>query len=225
MTIKVKNLSKSFKEIDVFSDLSFSIKDGTFLSLIGENGSGKSTLLKLLSGVLIQDSGIITFTNNSNIPKKDIVFISSNQNAFFLRLTPYENIKFFLSLRHIKLNRNHLTDIADEFDITDEILFSRKMMILSDGMKKKISIIIMILSNPKYIFLDEIENFLDYKSINALIRNLNIMTRKKTKVLINAINSRSDLNFMSNKFLIINKKKHIFGDDMSFLDSYKGYYE
>ena len=61
--IKVKNLTKSFihngKKINIFKNISFEIKKGESVALLGQNGSGKSTLLKLLGGVDHPDSGTI----------------------------------------------------------------------------------------------------------------------------------------------------------------------
>jgi len=69
--IQVKNLSKSYSDIDALKDLSMDIDSGILFGILGPNGAGKSTLIKILATLVEPDSGEV-FINNINLIKNDI---------------------------------------------------------------------------------------------------------------------------------------------------------
>ena len=76
--IQVENLSFSYQNNKVFKNLSFSIKKGEYLCIIGKNGSGKSTLAKLLAGLIFQQEGNIKISGYNTKNQKDLLKIILN---------------------------------------------------------------------------------------------------------------------------------------------------
>ena len=93
--LEVNNLSKSFSGRSVFTDLSFSVERGEFLSILGASGCGKTTLLRILIGIENSDSGSIIKENadiTSAHPSKRGMGIVFQNYALFPNLTVFENI-------------------------------------------------------------------------------------------------------------------------------------
>ena len=64
--IKVNNIFKSFKEVDVLKNVTFNFEKGAIVGFLGPNGAGKSTLIKIMTGIMSPDKGTI-YINNDNI--------------------------------------------------------------------------------------------------------------------------------------------------------------
>lgn len=188
--IEVKNLYKTFNRNNVLNDISFKVKEGQTVVIIGKSGTGKSVLLKNLIGLLTPDSGEIWIDDQliSAMSFKELQKVRANigmvfqEGALFDSLTVGENIELALK---------KLTDLTDE-DVEKRILKSLSEVNmegtenlfpaeLSGGMKKRVGIARAIAIRPKYLFYDEPTTGLDpimTDIINKLIlkfqRNYNI---------------------------------------------------
>ena len=92
MTIKINNLTKLYDDRKVLDDISFEVKDGEVLAVIGFSGSGKSTILKLISGLIEADGGEI------KVDDGDIAMVFQ-YSALFDSLNVFDNISFALHER------------------------------------------------------------------------------------------------------------------------------
>ena len=153
MSIKVKNLTKSFDDKKVIDNVSFEVQDGETLGIVGFSGSGKSTILKIISGLLYPDEGEIETT------KGDIA-MTFQYSALFDSLNVFENISFPLTERKEfkgKYNLKELEDIvAEKLSIVGLQGIEEKFPSeLSGGMQKRVSFARAIVTNPKIILYDE----------------------------------------------------------------------
>jgi len=181
--INISNISKSFDDRVIIEDISFSIKKGDKIAIIGQSGVGKSVLLKSIIGLLNPDKGEI-FIDEQNINKISFRKLQNLRSKFgmvfqfgalFDSMTVGENIGLALQ---------KLTN-CDKLEISDKITVSLKEVNmegtegkmpseLSGGMKKRVGIARAIALNPKYMFYDEPTTGLDpimTDSINRLINN------------------------------------------------------
>ena len=181
--INISNISKSFDDKVIIEDISFSIKKGDKIAIIGQSGVGKSVLLKSIIGLLNPDKGEI-FIDEQNINKISFRKLQNLRSKFgmvfqfgalFDSMTVGENIGLALQ---------KLTN-CDKLEISDKITVSLKEVNmegtegkmpseLSGGMKKRVGIARAIALNPKYMFYDEPTTGLDpimTDSINRLINN------------------------------------------------------
>ena len=188
--IEVKNLYKTFNQNNVLNDISFKVKEGQTVVIIGKSGTGKSVLLKNLIGLLNPDSGEIWIDDQliSAMSFKELQKVRANigmvfqEGALFDSLTVGENIELALK---------KLTDLTDEnakkrilkslSEVNMEGTESLFPAELSGGMKKRVGIARAIAIRPKYLFYDEPTTGLDpimTDIINKLIlkfqRNYNI---------------------------------------------------
>ena len=181
--ININNISKSFDNRVILEDISFSIKNGDKIAIIGQSGIGKSVLLKSIIGLLNPDEGEI-FINEQNINKISFRKLQKLRSKFgmvfqfgalFDSMTVEENIGLALQ---------KLTN-CDKLEISDRITVSLKEVNmegteekmpseLSGGMKKRVGIARAIALNPEYMLYDEPTTGLDpimTDSINRLINN------------------------------------------------------
>jgi ABC-2 type transport system ATP-binding protein len=170
----VTNLSKDFKDKLALHDVSFSIKDGEIISILGKNGAGKTTLIKILTGLLNKTSGDVFYNDinliylKSSYYKSIGVVLEGDRNTYWY-LSGLENILYFGRLH--KMNDSEIHGRAEKllkhFSLYDDR--KKKVSHYSRGMKQKLSIIIGLINNPKVLFLDEPTLGLDVWSKNSLI--------------------------------------------------------
>ncbi len=193
--IEVKNLSKSFGEKGVLSDLNFSVAHGQSVAIVGKSGAGKSVLLKCLIGLVKPDEGTIYVDNKliNSMSFGQLQEIRSNIGmvfqfgALFDSMTVGENISLALQ-KLTKLSGDEIKERVfnslEEVDMVDtEDLMPSE---LSGGMKKRVGIARAIAIKPAYLFYDEPTTGLDpvmTDSINRLILKFQ-NTGKVTSVII-----------------------------------------
>ncbi|MGN0396027.1 MAG: ATP-binding cassette domain-containing protein [Coprococcus sp.] len=143
----VENISKSYGKNKILSNVSFNVKPGTCVGLLGVNGSGKSTLLNILAGCLDCDTGRYYFD-----PKGTLSYLPQ-ENPLIDDLTALDNIKLWYSgsVKSITNEKNQL--IFSQLGVNT--FLKKKVKALSGGMKKRLSLAIALMSSPDLILLDE----------------------------------------------------------------------
>ena len=163
--IKVANIFKSFKEVDVLKNVTFNYDKGAIVGFLGPNGAGKSTLINIMTGIMSPDKGTIYINNeniaeNRNITKSNIGYIPEVPNGFN-NLTVKEFLFFCGELRGLKKSiiKSELALIDQQFQIKD--IFHKRMDSLSKGLRQRTWLIQALLHNPDLLFLDEPTDGLD----------------------------------------------------------------
>ena len=117
--IQVENLSFSYQNNKVFKNLSFSIKKGEYLCIIGKNGSGKSTLAKLLAGLIFQQEGSIKIFGYDTKNQKDLLeirklvgIIFQNPENQIINTTVFDEVIF--GLENLAVPRENIKEIAEK---------------------------------------------------------------------------------------------------------------
>jgi spermidine/putrescine transport system ATP-binding protein len=160
----VSGADKRFGAATVLRDLSLSVAQGEFVSLLGPSGCGKTTLLRCIAGLLHPDRGQIT------IGGRDITALAAHQRnvgvvfqnyALFPHLTIYENIAFGLRRRGIKDVDAAVSKVLDLVELPH--LAQRKPTQLSGGQQQRIALARAIVNRPALLLLDEPLGALDLK--------------------------------------------------------------
>ena len=184
--IKVNNISKSFVNTQVISNISATFEKGKTNLIIGQSGSGKTVLMKCLLGLYDVDNGEIFFdekkydkdniSNMSNLRKQiGMVFQGS---ALFDSMTVLDNIMFPLRMFSSKSESDMISrakEVIKRVDLKDSN-YKYKSEIYG-GMKKRVAIARAIVLNPKYLFCDEPNSGLDPKTaiiIDKLIQEITV---------------------------------------------------
>ncbi len=178
MSITVKNLNKTFDTKKVVDNVSFSVKDGEVLAIVGFSGSGKSTILKLICNLIPFDSGQI----ETSIGDVAMVF---QYSALFDSLNVFNNIAFALKERkefRKKFGKEQLKEIVDQKlkMVGLEGIERKYPSELSGGMQKRVSFARAIVTEPKTILYDEPTSGLDPIS-STLIEDYIVRLKDETK--------------------------------------------
>ena len=155
---KVIEIKKSFKNKEVLKGVSFTVEEGDKVALLGNNGAGKSTLLKIIAGQLQANAGSIETTLDFQaeigmMPQGDIL-IDDLKVGDLVLLKCYMN-----QLKDIDIDA--LLKMVELEDFKNQYVLG-----LSGGQKRRLSLLLTILNEPRLIFLDEPTTGMDLESVD-----------------------------------------------------------
>lgn len=164
--LSVSHLSKAFGDNVLFTDISFEIKRGERVALIGSNGTGKTTILKIINDFIPADSGEIKLGS-----KVTIGYYDQEHNVLNPDKTLFEEIQD----AYPDLNNTQIRNTLAAFLFTNDDVF-KYIRDLSGGERGRVSLAKLMLSNANFLILDEPTNHLDMVSKEILENALNSYT-------------------------------------------------
>src|SRR5512138_1115082 len=161
--IQVKELQKSYKELQVLNGVDFQVEKGCIFALLGSNGAGKTTIIKILTTLLKQDGGTATVNGFDVAAKPDDVRQSISLTGQFAAvdeiLTGRENLIMIARLRHLKNPRPVADELLKRFGLIEAA--DRRVSTYSGGMRRRLDIAMSLVGETQLIFLDEPTTGLD----------------------------------------------------------------
>ena len=208
MSIKVRNLTKSFDGKNVLDNISFEVNDGETLAIVGFSGSGKSTVLKLICGLIEKDSGDI-------ITSEGDVAMVFQYSALFDSLNVADNISFALRERRDLKNKYSEDElkkiVSQKLELVGLKGIERKFPSeLSGGMQKRVSFARAIVTEPRTILYDEPTAGLDPIS-STLIEDYIVRLQQETNAAsIVVTHQMSTITRTANKLIMLYNGKIVF---------------
>ncbi len=161
--MRIEGLSKRFDHLLLFENVSFEIKRGEHVAIIGDNGTGKTTLLKIINELLPPDTGTIYLGTNV-----EIGYYDQEHHVLHMDKTLFEEI----SDDYPYLTNTEIRNTLAAFLFTGEDVF-KKISSLSGGERGRVSLAKLMLSEANFLILDEPTNHLDITSKEILETALN----------------------------------------------------
>ena len=155
--IRIKDLHKTYNELEAVKGISLNIEKGEMFGIIGPDGAGKTTIIRILCGLINSTSGESylmdqNIKNERSFIQKDIGYLSQIFSLYG-DLTIDENIEFFANIHNITdfhSRRDELLTFTNLINFRDRLANN-----LSGGMKQKLSLACSLIHKPKILFLDE----------------------------------------------------------------------
>ena len=186
MSISVKNITKTFKNVTAVNNISFEVNEGELFGLIGPDGAGKTTIFRILTTLLFADKGEAVVADYDVV--KDYKSIRNHVGympgkfSLYQDLTVEENLEFFATIFGTTIEKNY--DLIKDIYIQIEPFKTRRAGKLSGGMKQKLALCCALIHKPKVLFLDEPTTGVDPVSRKEFWEMLKRLQQKGITILV-----------------------------------------
>jgi ABC-2 type transport system ATP-binding protein len=161
--IHVAALTKRYRETLAVDDISFTVRPGDTVGLLGGNGAGKTTTIAMLLGLLVPTAGRITMLGHDMAKDRFAALARMNFSSPYValpqKLTVVENLRVYAHLYNVPKAERRIRDLADELDLHN--LLDRAAGKLSAGQKTRVALAKSLINRPEVLLLDEPTSSLD----------------------------------------------------------------
>ncbi|OSB11740.1 ABC transporter ATP-binding protein [Paraclostridium bifermentans] len=184
--VKVKNITKEVSKIKILDNVSLEIEEGEILGLIGPSGSGKSTFIKSIIGMEKITCGEV-FILGKKIPNRNVlqsIGYMAQSDALYEDLTGNENLEFFakiFSINKYEINKR-IEYVSNLVNMQNDL--NKKVKYYSGGMKRRLSLAISLIQDPKILILDEPTVGIDPKLRLSIWNELNKLKLNGKSIII-----------------------------------------
>ncbi len=184
--IRVRGLTKSYKNLQVLRGVDFEVARGSIFALLGSNGAGKTTTVNILSTLLAADSGsaVVAGFDVAGAPAdvRAAISLTGQFAAVDDVLTGRENLVLVARLRHVGSPRAVADDLLDRFGLQDAA--TRRVATYSGGMRRRLDIAMSLIGDPAVVFLDEPTTGLDPQGRLEVWQTVRELAKGGTTVLL-----------------------------------------
>ena len=186
--IEARGLVKKYGDVVALDGLDLSVPEGTVYGLLGPNGAGKTTTVRILTTLLLPDSGTATVDGIDVVRRpnavRQIIGLTGQYAAVDEYLTGRENLRMFGDLYHLPSAyvKERSDELLERFDLVDAA--DRSLRTYSGGMRRRLDLAASLIAKPRVLFLDEPTTGLDPRSRLGLWEVITDLVADGTTVLL-----------------------------------------
>ncbi|MFZ0490931.1 MAG: ABC transporter ATP-binding protein [Salegentibacter sp.] len=186
MSIHLENISKSYKKVQAVKNISFDVEPGELFGLIGPDGAGKTTIFRILTTLLLPDSGKAEVAGYDVVKdfkkiRKEVGYMPG-RFSLYQDLSVEENLEFFATIFGTSIEENY--ELIKDIYVQIEPFKKRRAGALSGGMKQKLALSCALIHKPKILFLDEPTTGVDPVSRQEFWEMLSRLQKKGITILV-----------------------------------------
>ena len=204
--LEVNHIIKNFGDKAILKDISFTVEEGEFLSILGPSGCGKTTLLRILMGLETQDSGEIIIDGkdiSKKLPSERGMGIVFQNYALFPNMTVLENVQYALKINPEtkKDSKAIAMETLDMIGLSDQI--DKRPAQLSGGQQQRVAIARTLALKPAIILLDEPISALDVTNREIMKKELKSIQAKFAATMIYITHEQEEAFFLSDRIMVM----------------------
>jgi ABC-2 type transport system ATP-binding protein len=215
--LEVEQITKTYHqgkdtEVTAIENVDFRVSEREIVGLLGPNGAGKTTTIKCISGLIRQDSGKVLVNgydveNSQEKVQENIGTVLEGNRNIYWRLTPEENMEFFLELggKLAGSGREKIDELIRRFDLEDKKKTPARE--LSRGMKQKVALGSALIKDPKLLVLDEPTLGLDVEASKELQRTLTSIVEEEERAVLLSSHQMDVVQNISERAVILDQGK------------------
>lgn len=208
--LNINNLSMNYHslkgETQALNNISFSVKENKFLTILGPSGCGKSTLLNILCGILKPSAGTVLFKGTDINKNTDKIGYMFQKDHLFEWDTVWENVTLPLRIKSLmtKENLERVQKLLEKYDLINFKNHYPKE--LSGGMRQRVALIRTLAINPDILFLDEPFSALDFQTRIKVSDDIKSIIDNEKKTAIMVTHDISEAISLSDRILILSQR-------------------
>lgn len=209
--LSIQRISKSFGGKLVLSNVSFSLRRGEILGVLGKNGAGKTVLVNTLLGLIKPDFGEIKIFEkhlDRNLTEiRQRINFASSYSHLQLQMSIFDNLHTFAGLYQIQNKERKIAILLRAFDIWELAQQNKKLSILSSGEQTRVMLCKALLNDPELLLLDEPLSSLDpigKKRIQSILLSL---CKKNQAAIVYTSHNLSEIAELCKKILVLQSGK------------------
>lgn len=219
--LSLHNVFKTFDNQTAVSNLSFNLKRGETLGLVGQNGAGKSTTFKMILNFISPDSGEILFDNHK-LASKDLDFIGymPEERGLYLDMTIEQQVVYFAALHNYPKNKTiqNLDYWMNKLSVKGNN--KSKIKTLSKGNQQKVQLITSFIHQPRLLILDEPFSGLDPVNTENLIAAIMELKKRGTTIIFSSHNMQNVEQVSDKVLMLVNGVTKLNGSVNEIKDSF-----
>ena len=207
--VEISNINMNYHslkgETSALKDISFSVEEGEFISIVGPSGCGKSTLLNIIAGLIKPSSGDVYIDGEKTISSLTIGYMFQRDHLFEW-LNVWDNVILGLKIQHKVSNENtdKVAELLTNYKLIDfKNHYPRE---LSGGMRQKVALIRTLALGPKVLLLDEPFSALDFQTRLNVGDEISEIIKKENKTVIMVTHDISEAISMSDRILVLSQR-------------------
>lgn len=196
-------------ETQAIKDISFTVNNGEFISIVGPSGCGKTTLLSIISGILPASKGNVYLQGVPTCQIKNKIGYMFQADHLFEWRTVWQNVKLGLEINHNKDSKNleYLKELLTKYGLYD--FLDKYPKHLSGGMRQRVALIRTLAIKPELLLLDEPFGALDYQTKKTVVQDVSSIISNEQKTSILVTHDIGEAVSLSDKIIVLSKRPSI----------------